>query len=48
MFAVLASACALSLVARSATAPAAAAKNDPTGFRLESTSLTLNEDAGVA
>ena len=48
IFAVLASACALSLVARSATAPAAAAKNDPTGFRLESTSLTVNEDAGVA
>ncbi len=47
MSAVLAFACALSVAAGPATSPAAA-KNDPTGFRLESTSLTVNEDAGVA
>jgi len=47
MSAVLAFACALSVAVGPATSPAAA-KNDPTGFRLESTSLTVNEDAGVA
>ena len=40
--------CALSLAAAGpATAPAAAA-NDPTGFRLTSSSLSVNEDAGLA
>ena len=48
IFAVLASACALSLAAAEpATAPAAAA-NDPTGFHLTSSSLSVNEDAGLA
>ncbi len=38
-------ACALSIAAALATAPAGA-KNFPGGFRLESSSLTVNEDAG--
>jgi endoglucanase len=45
--AVLAFACALSLVAGPAT-PEAAAKTDPGGFRLQSSSLTVNENASQA
>ncbi len=45
--AVLALACALSVAVGPATSPAAA-KGDPTGFHLVSSSLSVNEDAGVA
>ena len=43
----LAFACALSIAAGPAT-PEASAKNDPGGFRLQASSLTVNENAGQA
>jgi len=46
--AVLAFACALSVASGPATARAAAAANDPTGFRLTSSSLAVDENAGQA